>query len=645
MDLSLSMLHHGSEAPASATHSFRAGGLTVAYSGGELRHVYAGPIEVLNRVYVAVRDRNWATVPFALSDELIEAGADHFQITFLATHQNSEVDYVWRGSIVGTAAGALSFSFVGQARRTFWRCRIGFCLLHPAALAGAAGRAVSADGMVRTGQFPLHLTPAQPVPPFGDMQGLEYEAAPALWARLRFTGDLFELEDQRNWTDASFKTFCTPHHLPIPVEVVQGTEIRQAVEFSTDGRIPTGPAANSTPRLTFGAGRWRLPQVGFSVSPVPRTLSALEAARLRWLHPVHLRVEVDEAQQKTEAGLEAASRAARVLGSTLEVAVGVSADSLDHLRWVADLLGRQDVPVVRWLLHCSSGPRRFGAPDGELLARARHLLASLSPGAAVVAGTNTDFFFLNEHAPDPGLLDGICLAIHPQAHAFDDSSLIETLAIQGVVATQAAAMAGHRPVAVSPITLKPRFNPYAANSVPTAPGTVPVNVDARQLSLFGAGWTLGSIKYLAESGAASLTYYELVGPRGVIDDAAAPLPGFPSLQGAVFPLYHVLADVAEFRGGEVLALESSAPLEVLGLALANHGQRRILLANLTGTPARVALPELRQARVRHLDEHTAHAAMLDPDAFRAQPGQTQQAAGGLEIELEPYALATLEVLG
>ena len=36
------------------------------------------------------------------------------------------------------------------------------------------------------------------------------------WRHSLDTGDVFEMEDQRNWTDASFKTYCTPLRQPFP---------------------------------------------------------------------------------------------------------------------------------------------------------------------------------------------------------------------------------------------------------------------------------------------------------------------------------------------------------------------------------------------------------------------------------------------
>ena len=55
---------------------------------------------------------------------------------------------------------------------------------------------------------------------------------------LRFGGELFEMEDQRNWTDASYKTYCTPLHLPYPVELAAGERVIQSVTLRPLGYPP-----------------------------------------------------------------------------------------------------------------------------------------------------------------------------------------------------------------------------------------------------------------------------------------------------------------------------------------------------------------------------------------------------------------------
>jgi len=201
---------------------------------------------------------------------------------------------------------------------------------------------------------------------------------------------------------------------------------------------------------------------------------------------------------------------------------------------------------------------------------------------------------------------------------------------------------------ISPITLKPRFNAVATGpeSQP-APGELPPQVDPRQMSLFGACWTLASLKYLVEHGVMSVTYYETTGWCGVLERAAgSPLPErFPSLPGAVFPLYHVLADVNELAGGTALRTTSSDVLRMDGLALRKDGATRIMLANMTNSSqlVRVQIPG-ETALLRVLDERNAELAMRDPVGFRAEAGTPIRSTDGyLELTLRPYAIARVDV--
>jgi len=207
------------------------------------------------------------------------------------------------------------------------------------------------------------------------------------------------------------------------------------------------------------------------------------------------------------------------------------------------------------------------------------------------------------------------------------------------------------PLAISPVTLQPRFNPNATGPEPTPPApALPAQVDPRQMSLLGAAWTLGSIKYLAETGqVASITYYETTGWRGVMETSAgSPLPEkFPSLPGAVFPLYHVLADVGDFAAGQVIPIQSSDPLRVDGLLLQKEGHQRLLLANLRADPQTVTVEGLSAlVKLRVLDETNVEAAMQSPETFRNQAGESIAILNGtLEVTLLPYAVARIDSTG
>jgi hypothetical protein len=192
-----------------------------------------------------------------------------------------------------------------------------------------------------------------------------------------------------------------------------------------------------------------------------------------------------------------------------------------------------------------------------------------------------------------------------------------------------------------------RYNPYAtAPPLPVPPGQLPANVDVRQMSLFGGGWTLGSIAAMAAGGADSVTYFATTGWQGVMEQASGPsLPAkFVSLPGGLFPLYHVFAAVGAFAGGQVLQSQSTDPLRLVGLALEKDGLRRALVANLTPQVQRIEVAGLAgPLRVCSLDETNAEAAMLDPTHFSRTQQQMEAEAGAcVTLDLLPYAVVALD---
>ena len=197
----------------------------------------------------------------------------------------------------------------------------------------------------------------------------------------------------------------------------------------------------------------------------------------------------------------------------------------------------------------------------------RPRLKSLCPDAQIGAGTDSDFFFLNRERPAL-VPDFAAFALHPQTHAFDDVSLVETLEVQPLAVRQTAKLLG-APVTVSPLTFWPTFNPNGAATSPP---------DPRQRTAFGAVWTLGSLVALSGSVAVqSVTLFETVGERGLMDEQT------------VFPIYRVLLAFAAFRGGQAAPLTSSDPHRVVGVVLRLGERMRILITNFRPEPVRLTL--------------------------------------------------------
>jgi hypothetical protein len=134
-------------------------------------------------------------------------------------------------------------------------------------------------------------------------------------------------------------------------------------------------------------------------------------------------------------------------------------------------------------------------------------------------------------------------------------------------------------------------------------------------------------------------------------DAGSPLPRlFHSVPGGVFPMYHVLADLGEYRGGAVIPCASTAPLAVTALVLEQDGRRSVLVANLSTERGLVSIdPGLLDGRMVHcvrLNTGNVLAAMQSPHEFRQATHEVLvPIRGGLTLELEPCELLRLDGCG
>ena len=584
---------------------------------GFLRYLKVGEHEALRGIYAAVRDANWDTVLGVLEDVEINDQGDSFEVRFTSTHQKDDVHFVWQGRVTGEPSGRVTFTFEGEAKSTFRSNRVGFCVLHPMNAAGATCVIEHVAGTKTEGHFPKTISPHQP---FKDARSIKHEVKAGLWAKVTMQGDTFETEDQRNWTDASFKTYCTPLEQPFPVTLQAGTKVEQSVTLELSGTVPDGMSSSQELRVTFDVNASSpLPHLGLGVARESLTQTQLE--HLKTLNLSHLRLDLDLGEDYTPR-LEQTTKEAGALNLGLELALHLSDNAEAELKRFKQVLDILAPPVARVLV--------FHKDEKCTRERWLELAREYLPNIPLAGGTDAFFTELNRERPPVTALDLVTYSLNPQVHAFDNASLVETLPAQAVTVESAATLSAGKPVVVSPITLKMRHNPNAAGDKSLS---LEQQTDPRQTSLFGAVWTLGSLKYLTESSAASLTHFETTGPLGVM---AAQEPN-------VYPMFHVFADVSEFRGGEVLASSSSHPLKVECLVLREGERLRLLLANMTGETQTVTVKDMNGTLGgRVLDGATAEGAALESKQFRSHFPLTFEADGDLSVTLNPYALLTLD---
>jgi len=611
---------------------FRAGPLTVCFEPelAFLRYARLGDRDILRGVYAAVRDECWGTVPTEVSGLTVENRGGSFSVTFDVACRAGPIDFTWRGWLEGYESGTVRYTMDGGAHSDFLARRIGFCVLHPVReCAGTPCTIEKTSGAVERTTFPSLVAPHQP---FHDITALSHEAVQGVTAEVRCQGDIFETEDQRNWGDGSFKTYPRPLAMPSPYEVHSGERVHQSVTLSLHGRVPAVAEAlqGSGQPVSFlvDATRTRsLPKIGLQLSAAPAP-SPGQVALLRALRLDHLRVDLAPQQPSWETLLATATSSAAALSTGLEVAVNLGPDPASDLAALLAAASELQSPVRRWMLF--EGGR---TPAPEVLRPARCALQRHSPAASLYTGSDIYFAELNRDRPGIEDLDGFCYPLSPQVHAFDNATMAEALQAMAAQLGTARSFAGGLPIAVTPITLRPR--PGKGGGGPPPVSGLPPGADPRQATLFAAGWTVGSYKHLAAGGADSVTYYETTGARGVMMDGEC-----------VFPIYHVLAAISEWNGTAVLETSSSDPLSVEGLALGRSGSCCVLLANLTLSQQAVALHGLgARVWVRRLGRTAVDDALSHPDFFRTGRADLVEAVDdALVLTLAPheiiYALQT-----
>jgi D-apionolactonase len=576
-------------------------------AGGAVRRVRLRGREVLRGIYAAVRDHNWDTVAPALRFVSRRVERDRCLLEFECEHRRGGLRFRWRGRLEGRPDGTLIYGFDGEALSAFRKNRIGFCVLHP--ILECAGRRAwqrRTDGSVRRARFPAAIEPQIfGRSSFRDLRGITHEVAPGCRARVDFEGDVFEMEDQRNWTDASFKTYCTPLLEPFPVTIAAGQRISQKVTL----RLIRKPGTRlPAPRRRTGAiplvtipdkPTGMLPRLGLGLASHGGPLDDEELSRLRRLRLAHLRVDLALGTAGAGPTLVRALREAAELRIPLELAVHLPARGQCDPGRLPALLEKAGWPVAR-VLALRTGEAATGR---ETLAWVRRHFGGR--GRPLGAGSDGNFRELN-YAHALGRLgsaraDFLFWSINPQVHAFDDGSVMQTLEAQPDTVRTARTMAEHLPLVVSPLTLRQRFNPVATGAAARTPGGLPAAVDPRQRENFAAAWLLGSIAALAAEGVESVTCFETSGWRGVMERAGgSPLPDrFPSRPGELFPVYRVLSALA--GGRAVAALPPSGGNALAALALFAAGrQPEVLIANLSPATRRVRVRRRRRTALLEL---------------------------------------------
>ena len=490
------VIYFGTDEFSQAERRFSAGALTLVLSDGAVRRLSWHGTEVIRGIACPVRDANWATYTPVLAHEKVTELLDEFEISQVRMVADSalRINLVFEGHSDGSFIATAEMSACGE----FITNRAGFTLLHPLRdVVGTPLSIIHPDSSVTSSRFPLLISPEQVA---AGIAGLRY-CVNGIDTEITFQGEVFEMEDQRNWSDASFKTYCRPLSLPIPYRLSAGEIRRQEIHVRLAG-IPRGNAASATARpaatLELQPCASNVPHiaVAIDVGAIPDQ-AAQTCARVMNPRILQLRLTPETAPRVCQCASKLIF--ARPAEIELEVIVPATGDPEKSIASVAAECKKDLLAVTRVLAlpesylrsYQPAGPWPAGPRPQDLLEHARRSF----PGAEIGSGVLTYFTELNRCRPAAAMCDYIGHGVTAITHAADDRSVIECLEGLSHIYRSAGALAGERDYRLGLVAIGMRSNPYGSGVMENSLQNriAMAEADPRQRGLFAAAWAVGAV--------------------------------------------------------------------------------------------------------------------------------------------------------
>jgi hypothetical protein len=639
----------GTEIPDGKRRELRAGPISAVLDSGALRYIRYHGQEVLRGIAYIVRDKDWGTYAPAIEKLKVRQRKDGFTIGYEATCKDKDQAIRYSAEIDAGSDGTLKFSAEAMPLSDFLTNRTGFVVLHP--LAGTVGcpvEVVHTDGKKEKRRFPKFISPGQPI---CEIRSLKHTPVPGVEATVLMEGNKYEMEDHRNWMDASYKTYVCSLLDPWPYTLEKGKRFSQSVTLAVTGKAPKSRPARSaaTTVVNLTGTKGRIPQLGLGV-PMMEAAAALQAADLVVAaKPQALVCQIDG----REKGQEDAAACFRELSAqtgvpvTLEIILPAREPAHEEVAAIAGAVhavGLIPASVVITQMHDLKSfqpntPRPWGPTYEEMAAAAR---ASF-PNAALGGGMLSYFTELNRKPAPNGVFDFITHTTCPIVHAADDISIMETLETLPWLFASARAMIGKVPYHIGPTSIPCRDNPYGAAVAPN-PDNRRVclsDLDPRQRGLIAAAWNVGYLSAAARAGVDAVALGSATGPQGMIyRKLAHAQPWFDGGAARVYPTYHAIAGLAAASGARRIDADASAPFKIATLAYRSGRGQVLWLANLSGENQSLKIDGFDgPARLQILDEGSFEAAVRDP-AWLDNGATSIRRVGSLE--LPSYGVARIQ---
>ncbi len=503
---------YGTDRPDTPSERITVGKLAFTLQGGALRHITYNGVEMIRGIAFLVRDRDWGTLAPRTTELLRETGERfvlQLRMEYLSVGAKLDVTVC-----IAADGQGLKVSATGAVDGPFETNRTGFTVLHPAGVSGCPVSVSHSDGTSETAVFPVLIDPWQP---FMDIVALEHDRD-GLRVCCTLSGDTFEMEDQRQWGDASYKTYNRPLALPWPYSLTAGEPLEQSVQLTWE---PVETQSVQSPAMPSNVV---FPETALVLSAqdalrlVENPTDIAEVAPQRLLCHIDCALGDGEGQIAAFAKLQSVQPDLTFDAELICVFAPSVRAELVRLHRAMEVSGfRPDSVLVCPSVDRQSTPPGSDWPDCPPLEEIHAAAAAVFHGYTRGGGMVSFFPELNRKRPPLDHLNFVSHGLCPIVHAADDVSVMETLDTISHITRSARDIIGDRDYRIGPATIAMRQNPYGNRTIPNPnrDRICMADDDPRHGAQFGAAYVIGLAAALASAGITVWTPAAVYGPRGL----------------------------------------------------------------------------------------------------------------------------------
>ena len=576
-------------------------GFTVDIARAAIRNVTYQGAQMIDLLYTAIRPWDWSTLDPDEHSEVVEISGENCLVIITDLFAGS-----MQGKTVLTLQPngkfSIDYQLTGLGKFEIQRWGVCFCL-HTGDWMGST---VSASG--NTYSLLKEISPQRVIDGvtqglFPASNGMHFIAPDKRELKVVSTGKVLEAEDQRNWTDNTYKIYSGSLAEPRPFVLEKGFTWEQRVEFQVTapaGAIPDGSKIIAKEIAS-------LPRIGLQFNTDSLLPSDDLEKALYILDIDHIRVNEESLTSQKIAIISKS-------GLALETALLSSNTGAELAREVDHLSAR--VPAGSRLLIHRQGRQIVQASDLPK----NETLNSYIPGS--------DAYLVDLHREKFEFGNAVSYSMVPTVHSSDPETIFKTLYTQKESIEFAQKFVAPQ-VSISPITFSTRGNPETGHLRENRANFAQPEMAAQIKNLSAAAWTLGSVFALASAGAYSGTWHELFGEHGVIYNEGAAVKFSPT--------FHALSALGAHHAHEITIATS---LDSSWVAFEDRESRKMVVASQRPWIVEITpkvLAGYKSIQSLHADECDKASQIMDWWSY----AEINPLIGDLPLSITPFEILLL----